>query len=202
MTKVIISHTMFIIERYSKFITYFRLFVSFHLMEGVCQEKISLLMTALSRIESRARRHFLSYLCPPQKRVWMSADYTSHWYTLLDKMLTLYITYRTFRSPVGWMKKCLEAKLKVEAYIKSKRSLRGVIFRPSLLWTKSRPQALPSVIPFYIGSAIGLPFVDRPVLLEDLSNAILLLSSTRLWVAYSVTLKLISCRGSARYVII
>ena len=72
-----------------------------------------------------------------------------------------------------WLEKYLEAKRKVETYIQSKSSLRAVIFRPSLIWTMSRPQALASVVPFYIGSAIGLPFVDRPVLLENLVSSML-----------------------------
>ncbi len=49
--------------------------------------------------------------------------------------------------------------------------IRPIIFRPSLIWTSSRPQALVSVIPFYIGNAIGIPFVDKPVMLESLVKA-------------------------------
>ena len=51
--------------------------------------------------------------------------------------------------------------------------LRPVIFRPSLIWTWKRPTALISVIPFYIGSRIGLPFVDRPVTVENLVDAMI-----------------------------
>ena len=51
--------------------------------------------------------------------------------------------------------------------------LRPVIFRPSLIWTWKRPTALLSVIPFYIGSRIGLPFVDRPVTVENLIDAMI-----------------------------
>jgi hypothetical protein len=51
--------------------------------------------------------------------------------------------------------------------------LRPVIFRPSLIWTWKRPTALVSVIPFYIGSRIGLPFVDRPVTVENLVDAMI-----------------------------
>ena len=40
-----------------------------------------------------------------------------------------------------------------------------------MIWTKTRPQALVSVIPFYIGNAIGIPFVDKPVMLENLVMA-------------------------------
>lgn len=77
----------------------------------------------------------------------------------------------TFPAPVPFLEKYLQAKRKVEAYLQSKPTLRPVIFRPSLIWTKERPQALLSVIPFYIGSALGLPFVDRPVVLESLVQA-------------------------------
>jgi hypothetical protein len=40
-----------------------------------------------------------------------------------------------------------------------------------LIWTTERPQALPSVIPFYIGNWVGLPFVDKPVFLSTLVNS-------------------------------
>uniref|UniRef100_A0A0G4FBY4 NAD-dependent epimerase/dehydratase domain-containing protein n=1 Tax=Chromera velia CCMP2878 TaxID=1169474 RepID=A0A0G4FBY4_9ALVE len=49
---------------------------------------------------------------------------------------------------------------------------RCVIFRPSLVWTPSRPQALLSVGPFYVGNALGVPFVDRPVTVEALAQAV------------------------------
>eukprot|EP00798_Chlamydomonas_sp_ICE-L_P015492 gene15492-21576_t len=49
----------------------------------------------------------------------------------------------------------------------------GTILRPSLIWTWERPQALPSVIPFYVASKIGIPFIDEPVLLETLVGAAL-----------------------------
>jgi len=51
--------------------------------------------------------------------------------------------------------------------------LRPVIFRPSLIWTWKRPTALLSVIPFYIGSKVGIPFVDRPVTVENLVDAMI-----------------------------
>lgn len=51
--------------------------------------------------------------------------------------------------------------------------MRGVMLRPSLIWTWERPQALLSVLPFYLGSAIGLPFVDRPVMVETVAGAAL-----------------------------
>ena len=51
--------------------------------------------------------------------------------------------------------------------------LRPVIFRPSLIWTWKRPLALVSVIPFYLGSKVGLPFVDRPVTVESLVDAMI-----------------------------
>jgi uncharacterized protein YbjT (DUF2867 family) len=75
-----------------------------------------------------------------------------------------------FKAPVSWLERYLIAKRAVEARLKES-SLREIIVRPSLIWTWERPQALASVIPFYIGNAIGLPFVDKPVLVEDLVGA-------------------------------
>lgn len=47
------------------------------------------------------------------------------------------------------------------------------IDRPSLIWTWSRPQALLSVIPFYLANKAGISFVDRPVTLESLVKAMI-----------------------------
>ena len=78
----------------------------------------------------------------------------------------------TLKAPVPWLEKYLIAKRQVEAYLLSNNDFfRPVIMRPSLIWSPSRPQALVSVVPFYVGSALGLPFVDRPVILETLVKA-------------------------------
>ena len=78
----------------------------------------------------------------------------------------------TFKVPIEWLSKYLDAKRSVEVELETSQDiLRPVVFRPSLIWQIERPQALPSVLPFYIGSAIRLPFVDRPVLLSSLVKA-------------------------------
>ena len=80
----------------------------------------------------------------------------------------------TVRPPIDWLSRYLDAKQAVERELKQSRDkLRPVIFRPSLIWSMERPQALLSVAPFYVGSFIGLPFVDRPVLVQSLVAAII-----------------------------
>jgi nucleoside-diphosphate-sugar epimerase len=82
----------------------------------------------------------------------------------------------TFQAPVDFLERYLTAKRSVEARIlksTSQQTLRGTIMRPSLIWTWERPQALAGVIPFFIGSTIGLPFVDRPVRVESLVHAMM-----------------------------
>jgi nucleoside-diphosphate-sugar epimerase len=81
----------------------------------------------------------------------------------------------TFDVPVNWLHRYLSAKKSVEEkLLNGKQStIRPVIFRPSLIWTIKKPLALFSVVPFYIANFIGLPFVDKPVMLEDLVSAML-----------------------------
>ena len=82
----------------------------------------------------------------------------------------------TFEAPVPFLERYLIAKRAVEAELltpadamaSAARSalddsllLRGVVLRPSLIWTWERPQALLSVLPFYVANALGLPFIDR-----------------------------------------
>ena len=80
----------------------------------------------------------------------------------------------TVDPPVDWLRRYLKAKRQVEERLlslNSAGSVRAVIFRPSLIWTWKRPQALISVAPFYAASKFGFPFVDRPTTLEDLVQA-------------------------------
>jgi nucleoside-diphosphate-sugar epimerase len=80
----------------------------------------------------------------------------------------------TVEPPVDWLRRYLKAKRQVEERLLSLNaagSVRAVIFRPSLIWTWKRPQALISVAPFYAASKFGFPFVDRPTTLEDLVKA-------------------------------
>lgn len=81
----------------------------------------------------------------------------------------------TFRPPVEWLDRYLEAKRSVESEMLNQEQsswLRPVVIRPSLLWTTERLQALPSVLPFYVANFLKVPFVDRPVLVETLVKAI------------------------------
>lgn len=77
-----------------------------------------------------------------------------------------------FPAPVGWLEKYLTAKRAVESkLLSSGDKIRPIIFRPSLIWTWKRPQALLSVVPFYAASFIKVPFVDRPTQLGSLIDA-------------------------------
>jgi nucleoside-diphosphate-sugar epimerase len=78
----------------------------------------------------------------------------------------------TFPAPIGWLEKYLTAKRAVESkLLGSGDKIRPIIFRPSLIWTWRRPQALVSVLPFYVASLIKVPFVDRPTPLDSLIDA-------------------------------
>jgi nucleoside-diphosphate-sugar epimerase len=79
----------------------------------------------------------------------------------------------TFDAPVDWLQRYLIAKRAVEGKLLAESGLRPVIFRPSLIWTWDKPAALFSVVPFYIGSKVGLPFVDRPVQVGTLVDAMI-----------------------------
>ena len=61
----------------------------------------------------------------------------------------------------------------VESKLADSNHLRPVVMRPSLIWTWDRPIALFSVVPFYLGNALRIPIVDRPVLVENLVDAML-----------------------------
>eukprot|EP00903_Cladosiphon_okamuranus_P016349 g15077.t1 len=75
-------------------------------------------------------------------------------------------------SPVGFLHDYLVAKRAAEEeLLNNKPSLRGIVLRPSLVWTRQRPAALPAVAAFQIGSRLGLPFIDRPVNVETLATA-------------------------------
>jgi len=81
----------------------------------------------------------------------------------------------TFDAPVEWLQRYLIAKRAVEKELVegygAAGSLRPIILRPSLVWSESRPLALPAVAAFYAANAVGLPFVDKPVHVETLARA-------------------------------
>ena len=74
-----------------------------------------------------------------------------------------------------WLKRYLAAKRAVEDKLSSSSSssvLRPVIFRPSLIFSLDRPGSYPAVGAFFVFNRIGLPFVDRPVTVQSLANAV------------------------------
>lgn len=70
-----------------------------------------------------------------------------------------------------WLKRYLAAKRAVEAKLGASDRLRPIIMRPSLIWTWSKLDVLPVIPIFNIASALGVPFVDKTVRVEDLARA-------------------------------
>ncbi|KAL3938906.1 MAG: hypothetical protein SGBAC_006282 [Bacillariaceae sp.] len=71
-----------------------------------------------------------------------------------------------------WLKRYLKAKREVEAKLnEASPPLRPVIVRPSLIYSLDRPASYLPVGAFFVGNRIGLPFVDRPVTVQSLANA-------------------------------
>lgn len=73
-----------------------------------------------------------------------------------------------------WLKRYLQAKRAVEARLiegEEAGFVRPVVFRPSLIYSYDRLGSLPPVGAFIIGNKAGLPFVDRPVTVQSLANA-------------------------------
>lgn len=80
----------------------------------------------------------------------------------------------TFEAPVKWLQRYLIAKRAVESKLKeSEAVLRPVIFRPSIVWSRAMPGSALLAAPFYVGSALRIPIVDRPVEVDSLVNAML-----------------------------
>lgn len=82
------------------------------------------------------------------------------------------------RTSPGWMRRYLAAKRAVETRLldTSQRTptlLRPIVFRSSLIYSADRIASLPVTSAFYVGSRLGLPFVDRPVTVQALSSAML-----------------------------
>lgn len=71
-----------------------------------------------------------------------------------------------------WLTRYLAAKRQVEAMLRSNSSLRSVVFRPSLIWSWEKLDVLPVIPVFNIANAVGVPFVDKTVRVEDLAAAI------------------------------
>ena len=72
-----------------------------------------------------------------------------------------------------WLKRYLVAKRAVEAALEqSEGTLRPVIVRPSLIWNWRKLDVLPVIPVFNLASAVGVPFVDKTVRVEDVARAI------------------------------
>jgi len=56
--------------------------------------------------------------------------------------------------------------------MESTGQLRPVIVRPSLIWNWQKLDVLPIIPVFNIASALGVPFVDKTVRVEDVGRAI------------------------------
>jgi len=71
-----------------------------------------------------------------------------------------------------FLRRYLAAKREVEdKLMNAGPQIRPVIVRPSLIYTMDKPASFPAVGAFFIGNKIGLPFVDRPVTVQSLANA-------------------------------
>jgi hypothetical protein len=72
-----------------------------------------------------------------------------------------------------WLKRYLVAKRAVEAELSaSTGQLRSVIVRPSLIWNWKKFDVLPVIPVFNIASALGVPFIDKTVRVEDVGRSI------------------------------
>ena len=72
-----------------------------------------------------------------------------------------------------WLKRYLVAKRAVESELMaSTNNLRPVIVRPSLIWDWKKFDVLPIIPIFNLASALGVPFVDKTVRVEDVGRSI------------------------------
>lgn len=72
-----------------------------------------------------------------------------------------------------WLQRYLIAKRAVEAELdRSTGQLRPIIMRPSLIWNWKKFDVLPVIPVFNLASALGVPFVDKTVRVEDIGRAI------------------------------
>lgn len=82
-----------------------------------------------------------------------------------------------------WLQRYLAAKRAVEARLlnpdndeassSSSSLLRPIIVRPSLIYSLDKPASYAPVGAFFVGNKLGLPFVDRPVTVQSLANAVI-----------------------------
>lgn len=75
-------------------------------------------------------------------------------------------------SAPDWLKAYLVAKRAVEAELRaSENVLRPVILRPSLIWNWKKLDVLPVIPIFNAASALGVPFIDKTVRVEDVGRS-------------------------------
>mmetsp|Transcript_123615 Transcript_123615/g.242522 ORF Transcript_123615/g.242522 Transcript_123615/m.242522 type:complete len:267 (-) Transcript_123615:144-944(-) len=80
----------------------------------------------------------------------------------------------TFNAPVQWLQRYLIAKRAVESkLLESKDTLRPIIMRPSVIWSWKHPEKVIAASPFYVGSALRIPIIDRPIQVEVLTDAMI-----------------------------
>merc|ERR1711966_554102 len=75
-------------------------------------------------------------------------------------------------TPAEWLHRYLIAKRAVEGELTvlgDAGKLRPIIVRPSLIWSWDNPGALPPVAAFTVANRIGIPFVDKPVTVDDVA---------------------------------
>eukprot|EP00667_Euglena_gracilis_P009414 EG_transcript_9571 len=74
----------------------------------------------------------------------------------------------------NFLKRYLAAKRTVEAKLLAPHDakIRPLIFRPSLLWDWTKWDVLPIIPVFWLASAAGVPFIDRPMFADDLAKAV------------------------------
>ena len=78
-----------------------------------------------------------------------------------------------------WLQRYLKAKREVEnKLLNAEPALRPVIVRPSLIYSMDRPASFLPVGAFFVGNAVRLPFVDRPVSVSSLANAVVKATQT------------------------
>jgi len=72
-----------------------------------------------------------------------------------------------------WLKRYLVAKRAVEAELaRSTGKIRSVVIRPSLIWNWAKLDVLPVIPVFNLANAVGIPFVDKTVRVEDVGRSI------------------------------
>ena len=71
-----------------------------------------------------------------------------------------------------WLVRYLAAKRAVEAKLMGSSKLRPIMFRPSLIWSWDKLDVLPVIPVFNIASALGVPFIDKTIRVEELGKAI------------------------------